>query len=230
MPLYFNADHLPPAEPEYVAWVDVMGTQSLMTRSLRTTANFIFKLHAAALQAPREHVTLYPVMDGFYASARAQSEMLAFLRSMFEAVATEFKGQENLQHRFVVRGALAFGPVVHGRVLPPAASHALADNAVYRDQLLLGMPLVQAHLSESGAPPFGVAVHESARAFASAGDEPLKSIWWRWVSNANQEAWNGLDEALSAYFEWHAARSVPLAYAAERIRAHQDMAKQYFAL
>jgi hypothetical protein len=45
MVLLFNADHLPETASEYVAWVDVMGTQVSMSRSIKTTANFIFKLH-----------------------------------------------------------------------------------------------------------------------------------------------------------------------------------------
>jgi len=51
MPLGFNAGHLPEMASEYVAWVDVMGTQVSMSRSINATANFIFKLHIAALRA-----------------------------------------------------------------------------------------------------------------------------------------------------------------------------------
>lgn len=46
-PLFFNAAHLPLPTEQYVAWVDVMGTQTSMSTSLRTAANFMFKLHIA---------------------------------------------------------------------------------------------------------------------------------------------------------------------------------------
>jgi len=230
MPLYFNADHLPPPTHEYVAWVDVMGTQSSMSRSLSATANFIFKLHAAALQTPHAQVTLYPVMDGIYAAGGGQPDMLAFLRNMFQEVAQEFNDQPNNMYRFVIRGGLAFGPVVHGRTLPAPASNTLAANAAYRDHILLGIPMVQAHLSEAGAPPFGVFVHESARAFAPGGSEPLHSIWWKWANNANQAVWDALRPNLQQYFQWYAERSAPLGYPADRIKVHQEMAQQYFAL
>lgn len=114
MPLTFHAGYLPQALPEYIAWVDVMGTQASMSRSLAISANFIFKLHTAALQAPNQNVTLYPVMDGFYASSSDKGEILDFLRSVFQEVAAEFNGEPVEHHRFIIKGALAFGPVIHG--------------------------------------------------------------------------------------------------------------------
>jgi hypothetical protein len=51
---FFDSSGLPQIPPtEYVVWVDVMGTQSRMSRSLKQTANFIFKLHVAAISAPK---------------------------------------------------------------------------------------------------------------------------------------------------------------------------------
>jgi hypothetical protein len=183
-----------------------------MSRSLSATANFVFKLHAAALQAPHANMTLYPVMDGVYAASAIQADMFGFLRSVFQEVAQEFNNQPNNMFRFVTRGALAFGPVVHGKTLPQAASNTLAANPVYRDQILLGIPMVQAHLSEASAPPFGIAIHESARAFAAAGSEPLHTLWWKSANNANQTVWDALGQHLPGYFQWYADRSVPLGY------------------
>ena len=45
---------------------------------------------------------------------------------------------------------------------------------------MLGIPLVQAFLAESGAPPFGIYVHESARSFAPPNQSPISHILWRW--------------------------------------------------
>ena len=45
---YFNAQGLT-ADNCYVAWLDVMGSRTAMVRSIATAANFIFKLHVAAL-------------------------------------------------------------------------------------------------------------------------------------------------------------------------------------
>jgi hypothetical protein len=179
MPFNFNADHLPEMASEYVAWVDVMGTQVAMSRSIKITANFIFKLHIAALRAQFAGIQIYPVMDGFYASTPNRNQMLSFLRTVFKSVAEEFNATVEPHHRFMIRGGLAFGPVIHGRDVGQCATE-LQNNLPYSNSILLGMPMVQAHLSERDAPPFGVFVHESARVFAPDETEPLHWIWWKW--------------------------------------------------
>ena len=229
MPLYFNAAHLPDPSSEYVAWVDVMGTQASMSTSLKVTANFVFKLHVAALQAPHPGVRIYPVMDGFYASSSTKNDILEFLRSVFSEVAATFNAEAEHRFRFVIRGALAFGHVVHGSTLPANTSNTLAANAAYRDQILLGMPMVQAHLAEAGAPPFGINVHESARAFAPAGTDPLHDRWWSWDNGATHAIWTALPTTLNAYYAWCEARALRIDYPRERIAVHRTMATQYFA-
>jgi hypothetical protein len=228
MPLFFNASHMPQPAPEYVAWVDVMGTQASMSAALKVAANFIFKLHIAALRAPHANVRIYPVMDGFYAAAPGKDDMLEFLRSVFSEVAATFNAETENRFRFVIRGALSYGPVVHGSALPPQCSPALAANGQYRDHLLLGMPMVQSHLSETRAPPFGVYVHESARAFAATGQSPLIDRWWSW-SGAAHATWAALPAELMAYYDWCDARAGKIDYLPERIDAHRRMARQYFA-
>ena len=91
MTISFNANLLPQSPtPEYVAWVDVMGIQSSMSRSLNVSGNFIFKLHIAALQSTHTNVSLYPIMDGLYATSATQQDMLTFLRELFSSIADEF--------------------------------------------------------------------------------------------------------------------------------------------
>lgn len=228
MPLYFNATHLASASPEYVVWIDIMGTQASMSRSIKATANFIFKLHAAALTAPRDQVRLYPVMDGLYAASPRKTNVLNFVRSVFQQVAEEFTQTVDLNHRFMIRGGLAFGPVIHGANVPEQASPVLNENQEYRQAILLGMPMVQAHLSESSAPPFGIAVHESARAFAPNRQEPLHAIWWKWRNADNQAQWDALREAVDAHLTWCEARSLAIGYPPERLAAHRKMATQFF--
>jgi len=230
VPLYFDSAQLPSPVNEYVAWVDVMGTQASMSRSLNATANFIFKLHAAALQSPHVNMSLYPVMDGLYAASPVQVDMMAFLRKLFEHLADEFASQANNMHRFLARGALAFGPVVHGRALPAAACRTIADCPGYQNQILLGISMVQSHMMEPSAPPFGVAVHESARSFAPPGIEPLHAMWWKWRNALNGPLWDAMPGHLDNYFDWYKDRSLPLGYALERIKAHQEMGRQYFSL
>lgn len=227
MPLIFNADHLPPASPEYVAWIDVMGIQVSMSRSLAKSANFIFKLHTAALQAPNGNVKMYPVMDGFYASSTRKDDMLSFLNTVMQDVAAEFVGEPDMYHRFLVKGALAFGPVTHGNAVPEPASATLHGNPAYRDSLLLGLPMVQANTCERMAPPFGIYVHESARTFAPPGTTPMHAIWWKW-QNPNHADWGRLGTELDRYFQWCLERAGEIEYREDRIKVHRTMAQQYF--
>lgn len=233
MPLFFTAQGLPQPANEYVAWIDVMGVQSAMSRSLAITANFVFKLHVAALQAPHEQMALYPVMDGLYVSSGNQQTMLGFLRSVFYDVAETFVHEAEPLHRFIIRGALAFGPVIHGAGVPAAASNAfgLEGGGQYKNQILLGLPMVQAHLSEKNAPPFGLFVHDSARTFAPVQTQPLHHVWWKWVNDGQTaQVWAALPEALDAYLGWCRNRAEPILYDRERIQVHADLAKQYFII
>jgi len=228
---FFNGQLLPNPTHEYVAWLDVMGIQSSMSRSLPITANFIFKLHAAALLAPAVGVTLYPLMDGLYAASPNQNVILEFLRSVFVELASEFNGAGDPLHRFIVRGAIAYGPLIHGTAVPANSSNSFqtAQGTAYKNAILLGMPMVQAHQTERDAPPFGLFIHESARAFAPAGANPLHHVWWKWVNAVNGNVWNALRAALQQHYQWCKQRPNPLLYDIERIKVHEVLAQQYFA-
>jgi hypothetical protein len=226
---FFDEHHLPNPQLAYVAWIDVMGIQSAMSRSLSIASNFIFKLHVAALDAPHNQLRLYPVMDGIYVVSPGRQPLLDFCGQVFSAIADTFVSTLEVFHRFIIRGAVAYGPVVHGDDVPQAASAILHADPDYRDALLLGMPMVQSHLAESAAPPFGIFIHESARAFAPPGDQPFRQVWWEWFRQQHQALATELRQELSAYFDWHAARSGSVLYDRERISAHRVLAEQYFA-
>lgn len=228
MSLFFDSSHLPTPTNEYVAWVDVMGTQSTMSRSINASANFIAKLHIACLQAPRTTLAIYPVMDGIYVAGKDQQEMLEFLRSIFTQISDEFCQTTKDQHKFMVRGGLSYGPTFHGKNFGQNASTVLTENQAHRDALLLGMAVIQAYLSESLAPPFGLFVHESARAFSPQGQLPIPHSYWKWVNSNNQPAWTAIKAQLPAYLKWCSDNSQPLGYPSEAIKKHTEMVAQYF--
>lgn len=132
-------------------------------------ANFVFKLHITVLESvdalrsrQRTDLRLYPVMDGVYFVTSDQRALFRFLQQVFGRLASEFVETTEMRHRFLVRGALACGPVVHGFQLPESASATLAAHPEYQSSVLLGLPMIQAYLAERLAPPFSVYVHESA--------------------------------------------------------------------
>lgn len=229
MALFFDESRLGKPSYEYVAWVDVMGTQSSLSRSVSAAANFIAKLHTAALSAPQRTLRLYPVMDGFYAACLDQSETLEFLRSVFVQTADEFNATPRYQHRFMIRGGLAFGPVYHGNSISASASPILNNHQPHRDSLLIGMPVIQANRAETEAPPFGLFVHESARAFAPTNQSGLPYRWWKWVQTRNEATWNTLRDELPSYLQWCKKHSMLMGYPLDRIDAHEHMATQFLA-
>ncbi len=148
----FNATGLPVSPNQYVGWIDAMGIQSAMGRSMDVAANFVFKLHITVLESvddlpthQRQTMSLYPVMDGVYFVSNDQQAVFRFLRRAFGCLAREFVDTVEMKHRFLVRGALACGPVVHGAQLLDGASATLRNHANYRDSILLGLPMIQAY-------------------------------------------------------------------------------------
>ena len=236
----FDSAGLHPLRSQYVGWIDVMGIQAAMARSTDKAANFIFKLHISALESisslkprQRKKIKLYPVMDGIYFVSSNEIFLFKFMSHIFGALANEFVSTEEMEHRFLIRGALACGPVVHGSQIPDGASATLRDHSGYRSSILLGLPVIQAYLGEHSAPPFSIFVHESARAFAPEDRPPIQSTWWRWFKTPNDDRWPGLaaepKKELCRYFDWCKNRSQEIGYKNERIEAHREMVDQYFA-
>lgn len=233
MHIYFNSELLPEAEQEYVAWVDVMGIGPAMGRSVTGAANFIFKLHAVAAKNHVEGITLYPIMDGFYVATADQKAMQTFLKNVYTECAKEFLSEKKKpQHRFIIRGALAYGPVIHGISVgddvftKQGAGNPFGQMNMYKNSIMMGMPMVQAHTHEAKAPPFGLYIHESARTFAPLGAKPMNHVWWKW-SNNSSPTWRELRSLLAAHFKWCISNSLSLEYDSERIAAHKNMSEQY---
>lgn len=227
MSLFFDTRRLGDASREYVAWVDVMGIQATLRRSVDTAANFVYKLHDAALKARVADLLIYPVMDGFYAATREQPTLQTFLRQVFRAVAEEHVLQNKEWFRFVVRGAVARGDVYHGRNLDPDASWSLRDNPQYRDNLLLGEPMVRAHLGEPEAPPFGIYIDHSAEGFIEGLQGFPFDLWWKWYEAPDRDLLLRLQMALDQYYGWCAGKTEELKYPLSRIRIHRGQATLY---
>ncbi len=224
MPNRFNASHLPEPQSEYICWIDVMGTQSIMSRSIKVTANYVFKLHATAVSCTQENVKLYPIMDGLYVSSPSKSAIQAFIKYVFKSLADNFKN-ESVEHRFLIKGSMAYGPVIHGENVPEAACPVLGQNQNYKGSLLLGLPMVNAFKSESLAPPFGIYIHESARTFSPPRTDPFHHVWMRWFNERDR---NGYLTAIIEYFDWCKIRPNYIQYKSDRIDAHKKEAEEYF--
>lgn len=134
LPVYFDEDCVSgKAVSRYMIWIDVMGSDNAMRRSLAMSANFVMKLHAAALNALRfagPDFILYPMIDGIYCLATDKFRTFAFIERVFASLANVFIGESKNQHRFMVRGAVAYGPVVRGEDLSDGSRY-LTGHADY---------------------------------------------------------------------------------------------------
>ena len=219
----------------YVCWLDVMGTHNQMLRSLHTSANFIYKLQCAVLLAyddlsDNSDIGLYPVMDGMYITSARRWPLDSMLKSAMRRLAETFIQARENKHRFLVRGAIVDGPMYHGRNVQTGASKGLLDrHPQQRNSILLGLPMAQAYRAESSAPPFGIAIDDSARAFSPYPDATYPFIWWNWFNAAEPPLDCGLMmEELESYFTWQNGHTNMTGYDPARMHHHQTLAKEYF--
>lgn len=225
-PLSFDESQLPKPEPHYVMWIDIMGSAKAMSHSLPASSNHIGRLHAAIIRNKLPGVQTYPVMDGAYITSTAQKEILKMLKGVFTDCAQYFLDTAEPRHRFLVRAGLAFGPVVHGGTINEKVCITIANDSSYSASLLFGIPIVQAYRSEGSAPPFGLSLDESARAFAPPRTKPLKGLWYEWWKNGGPPI--GFKEALLGHLDWCKSHHLGIEYPIDRLNIHRQMVEQYF--
>lgn len=224
---YFDGKRLPAAQDLFVTWIDAMGIQSSMKRSPPTAANFIFKLHIAALEAPRS-LKMYPVMDGIYVVARTASDTQLFLGDVLARLADMFVCEATPAHRFVVRAGVARGKVVHGDAIPLGVSDTLDLNPRHRDSIILGQPVINAYVVEGSAPPFGVFVHESAGEWGQ--HTPADPHVWAWYDERWKPLAVELRSVLDKYYDWCTTHPGEPPYDRAAIERHRKAAHDFLPL
>lgn len=232
---YFQHRFLPEPIPHYVIWLDVMGSQGAMRRSLPMSTNFVMKLHIACQQTIKNHdrkLELFPVIDGVYITCPTLGPVLYFLKEVMSRIALTFIFEEDQKFRFMVRGALAYGPISKGSDLPTTNS-AFTLDPNYTSHIVLGPALSQAYEDEHRASPFGIYISESARMFAPAGGQPLQGVHLKWWYAGNESRDNELHRhlklAIYEWFDWAAKHPATLMYDVGRMKEHRSLFDEYFA-
>lgn len=234
--LYYDQANLPKPKNSYVCWIDIMGAKAILSRTLLAGTTFIAKLHKACLIANGQvasKVNLYPMIDGLYITCTKKDDLEIFLKKVFNFLMNDFNSATNM-YRFVVKASIAFGPIIEGQDIEDEGdegdeevdeNHVL--NGRHKEALLLGMPMVQTYIGESLAPPFGIYIHESARAFTQPGSSTFTANWWVWYIEKDPNVIRLIAE-LRSYFDWCKNRSAAIDYPEERIAHHLKLATQYF--
>lgn len=217
------------AVPEYVAWIDLMGARGWMAGSIRRAAETIALIHIAGHQAARKgKVKVYPVIDGIYLIGKEKRQFRAAAGLVMRTLAETFLSQSKHDRHFLVRGGIAYGRVLHGNEIAKTHQELKGDQS-YSNCLALGIAIGQAYEAEKKAPPFGFYVDHTARSTASGGSAPYISSFSRWW-NTRTEAAAAKDFGLKVqeYFEYLKSRRRELEYPEDRLKEHQELAKEYF--
>jgi hypothetical protein len=190
------------------------------------------KIHAAALLAERRSkgLEVNPVMDGVYAYASEKRVIEGWLSDVLSSLANAFIQERVASSRFMVRAGLAFGPLVPGKALAEGAQ-ILRDNQDYLRATAIGMAISHAYEAEGRAAPFGVYIHESARAFAprKKGSYPYRSNLWRWFEEDDPLTW-ATRRTLAVHLDWLEKNPLASLYDADALRRHKTLADEYFRL
>ncbi len=233
--IYFNSSLLPNASWAYVAWIDVMGTaNTLQLRSISVASNFIMKLQIAALDANnalQNNLALYPMIDGVYCVSEDQTSMFTFIANLYANLAQHFQLASQQGYRFLIRGGISYGSVMHGK--DTVGGSAILDAAPeHRSRMLIGAPLAEAYDAERTAPPFGMAIAAPARSFAPSGHQPLVGPFLEWWRIFGAGAWHEqqaqqLKPLLIAEIDDLATNSTYTGYPAASAAKHKSLISQY---
>lgn len=223
--VYFNDKNFPKMENQYVLWVDIMGTKNSMSFSVRTSSIFICKLHVAIMEAKTNGINVYPMMDGAYVTSKTDKTMSNFIKKLFTSLSDTLITEENDFHRFLIKGALAYGPVLHGKNIPSECGNPFSKNRQYVDNLLLGIPMIQASKDEKKAPPFGIYCDESVRIASKIFAHP----WHKWFPTEVEKVAE-VAKAVQSYFDYSKEHYYELDYPMDKIIEHEEKAKQYFRI
>lgn len=150
-----------------------------------------------------------------------KSAMLPVLESLAKA----FMSEGEPLHRFMVRGAVAKGHLVHGCDALDCST-ILKNNPDCPSRVLLGPVVAQVFHAERNAAPFGVWIDLSAR------EAKTSSPFWRWWLEKESGFEDGhraaLVTALESHFDWCLCHPAQSQYSKERLDHHRLLAREYF--
>jgi len=240
----FSSEKLAIAPNYYVGWIDLMGAGHLMSTSVHKTANFLVRLHMAVNEAcvgAKFKGTPLPINDGIFLISASKAELMTVLRDSMATMAQLFVAVPRPHDRFFVRSAVAFGPVYFGNDLKQGIAIKKTRDAIDLERVAFGPPVIEAYLSEKDAPPFGIAVHESARAFAPQGSAPFRMTHWLWWQKQEEiispkkgislpDLKNCLLSELIAQFSWMRKSLIFHGVDNKKIDEWEQRSKEYFYL
>jgi hypothetical protein len=224
--LYVNTQTLHPTDT-YVCWIDIMGTKNAMSNSFEQASNHILRFHACCIKATKDientNIRVYPLMDGIFLTSAELQPLREVINRIYEQLSELFINAVNFRHKFVIRGALAYGQISHGEEVDNPVNPDIASNDNYKKQLLFGLPMIQSFKSENNAPPFGLYIHESARIVGQ-----LQGRYFQWLWDDSERRLS-IKESLNQYFDWCKDHHNQLDIEINKIEKYKELIDEYFS-
>ena len=213
-PGFFNPDKdIPNSSPVYVGWFDIIGGDNLTKISLTKATIFVMKLFSMANHAKND-VDIYPSVNGFFAVHENQEEFLNFAKKFFLSTYEKLFEKARNDHRFLIRGSIAYGNVVIGkhitRIYP------------FKDNIIIGDAVSQAFKSIQKAPPYGIYIDETARLFPTRVNS-IQYVYYRWFSNGLT-----FGKSITGHLDWCKEHSYSNLYDTNEIEKSILLAQDYF--
>jgi len=222
-----------------------MGASHMMSTSVQKTASFLARLHMAVEIACSEagfSGDRLPINDGVFLISKSRTEIMTVVRSILALMALSFIATQRPQDRCLMRGAIAFGPVHFGRdLLPHVGSKKLRSTPGFLGHVAFGHLIARAYQTEGTSVPYGIAIHESARAFAPSGSAPFRMKHWLWWANHSEMAppknvpplatlKDCLQEEFLAHFAWLRSSLVFHGISSDKIGVWEGIVSEYYSL
>jgi len=203
-----------------------MGTKKVMSDSFERSVNFMIRFHRsfqlAKVKANVKEVYYYPVMDGIYIASKDVDTIKSILTQFYLIVTNEFLDKKKVWHKFVIRGVIAYGEVFHGEDITKEICPEFDDEI--KNNLLIGMPMIQAIQSEHSCPPFGVYIHESARKKALG----FQGKYFYWYQSKDKEFVKKIKESTKVYFDWCKEFHSYLEMEENKIEEYKHLVDEFF--
>jgi hypothetical protein len=236
---YFDYRKAVIKDPKYVAWIDLMGSGSVLSISDVMASIFIGKLHSCVLSSKEKALfggNIYPFVDGVYVTSSDRSDIQRFVKCVFRLMALNFIFETAHEHRFLLRGSISFGRVIEAENIRECAD-VFEKSGDYASGILFGTPLARAYASERHAAPFGIWIDDNARHFAPNGEKTIRTTFWDWWTYPSgikeldeycDQIEHILSEELHQYFGWCRRNYLRTLYPLDAIARHEMTASQYF--
>lgn len=229
---YFDAKNLPAPQKSYVCFMDIMGMQNKMKSSVPQSSNYIFKLHATILESWRnsayQSISVYPIMDGAYIVSTKKSDMLSLLTTIYKSLCMSLLDEPKYKHWYLVRAAIAYGEIIHGRDIPYSASYEYSSRVGYKEQLLIGPAMIDAYKGERQSAPMGIYVTKSAYDKYQGIDSNWKWFKHRAIKVKPELIANFKDKLQEYYNIWLKDHEKETGYDQEKRDSHFQAASKYF--